>query len=113
MRENTVKLFVYGTLMPSESNYHQVEDHVSVAKPGTIEEILVDLGAYPALIPGHGIVKGVVLRMIERRWRSPTGSKVITQNKIVVSMCGRKWQYDSRAGRKPSHGRTFLRTPLA
>ncbi len=63
MSENTVTLFVYGTLMPRQPNYRQIEDHACAAQPGTIEGLLVDLGAFPALIPGHGIVKGVVLRM--------------------------------------------------
>ena len=63
MTEAKTLLFVYGTLMPTESNYHQIEDHVRAARPGTIEGVLVDLGAYPALIPGHGIVRGVVLEL--------------------------------------------------
>ncbi len=54
-------LFVYGTLMPGHGNYRRIADHVHSARPGTIQGILVDLGAFPALIHGEGIVKGMVL----------------------------------------------------
>jgi len=63
MSEIATNLFVYGTLMPGESNYRQIKNYVIDHKPGTIEGILVDLGAYPALIPGDGVVQGVMLRM--------------------------------------------------
>ncbi len=63
MSEIETNLFVYGTLMPGEPNYRQIEDLVIDHKPGTIDGVLVDLGAFPALVPGEGIVKGVLLRM--------------------------------------------------
>ena len=63
MSEIVTNLFVYGTLMPSESNFREIEDLVIDHKPGTIDGVLVDLEAYPALVPGDGIVKGVMLRM--------------------------------------------------
>ena len=49
--------------MPRQPNYPHIEDHVRAVKAGTIEGILIDLGAYPALIPGEGIVNGVVLEL--------------------------------------------------
>ena len=49
--------------MPGESNYRQIEDFVIDYKPGAIDGVLVDLGAYPALVPGEGIVKGFMLRV--------------------------------------------------
>ena len=63
MSEIVSNVFVYGTLMPGEANYRQIEDFVIDYNPGTIDGVLVDLGAYPALVPGEGIVKGVILRM--------------------------------------------------
>ena len=63
MSEIATNVFVYGTLMPGESNYCQIEDFVIDYKPGTIDGVLGDLGAYPALIPGKGYVKGILLRM--------------------------------------------------
>ncbi len=57
------RLFVYGTLMPGEANHRLIELHVRSARPATIEGVLVDLGAFPALIPGDGIVEGVLLEM--------------------------------------------------
>ncbi len=54
-------LFVYGTLMPGYGNYRRIADHVRSVRPGTIQGILVDLGAFPALLHGEGIVKGMVL----------------------------------------------------
>ncbi len=63
MPEIVINLFVHGTLMPGESNFRQIEDFVIDHQPGTIDGVVVDLGAYPALIPGEGLVKGVMLRM--------------------------------------------------
>lgn len=63
MCEIVTNLFVYGTLMPGESNYRQIEDFVLDHKTGTIDGVLVDLGAYPALVPGEGIVQGTMLQL--------------------------------------------------
>jgi gamma-glutamylcyclotransferase (GGCT)/AIG2-like uncharacterized protein YtfP len=63
MSEIAASLFVYGTLMPEEANFRQIEDLVIDHKPGTIDGVLVDLGAFPALVPGEGLVQGVLLRM--------------------------------------------------
>jgi gamma-glutamylcyclotransferase (GGCT)/AIG2-like uncharacterized protein YtfP len=63
MSEIVTNLFVYGTLMPGGSNYRQIESLVIDHKPGTIDGVLVDLGAYPALLAGYGIVRGILLRM--------------------------------------------------
>ena len=63
MSEIAINLFAYGTLMPGESNYRQIEDLVINHKPGTIDGVLVDLGAYPALLPGEGFVNGIMLQM--------------------------------------------------
>ena len=54
-------LFVYGTLMPDYGNYRRIADHVRCARPATTRGILVDLGAFPALIPGDGEVMGILL----------------------------------------------------
>jgi len=63
MADMTINLFVYGTLMPGESYYRQIENCVIDHQPGSIDGVLVDLGAFPALVPGDGIVEGVMLRM--------------------------------------------------
>ena len=57
------QLFVYGTLMPSCGNYRQIEQYVHGSQPGSIRGILADLGAFPALVAGEGIVRGVVLEV--------------------------------------------------
>jgi len=56
-----VSLFVYGTLMPGQGNHRRIECFVHRARPGRIHGVLVDLGAFPALIPGEGLVKGILL----------------------------------------------------
>ncbi len=58
-------LFVYGTLMPDEANHGQIEDFVRGAQRGTVQGILVDLGTYPALVHGRGMVRGVLLKVYE------------------------------------------------
>ena len=60
---STVRLFVYGTLLPDHCNHQRIVSHVRSAQTGTIQGILVDLGAFPALVPGDGIVRGVALDM--------------------------------------------------
>jgi gamma-glutamylcyclotransferase (GGCT)/AIG2-like uncharacterized protein YtfP len=59
--DQPVRLFVYGTLMPGCPNYHRIERYVLAHRPGRIKGVLVDLGAFPALISGDGVVEGVVL----------------------------------------------------
>ena len=59
--DQVTRLFVYGTLMPGHCNHHRIERFVHRARLGRIPGILVDLGAFPALVPGDGIVEGVVL----------------------------------------------------
>jgi gamma-glutamylcyclotransferase (GGCT)/AIG2-like uncharacterized protein YtfP len=65
MAGDTEKLFVYGTLLPGHGNYRLIESHVQNAQVATIEGVLVDLGAFPALVPGDGVVNGVVLEVGE------------------------------------------------
>lgn len=61
MAERSDYLFAYGTLQPGFGNHRRIADHVHSARPGTIQGILVDLGAFPALIHGKGWVKGMLL----------------------------------------------------
>ena len=63
MTDQTERLFTYGTLMPELTNHHWIERHVHSTKPGWIRGALADLGAFPALIEGNGIVKGVLLEI--------------------------------------------------
>lgn len=66
MPDVVINLFVYGTLMPDLPNFRQIEDLVIDYQPGTTDGVLVDLGAFPALVPGDGVVRGVVLD-VDRR----------------------------------------------
>lgn len=61
MPDQFERLFVYGTLKPGCCNHRRIADHVRHVRPGTTQGVLVDLGAFPALIHGDGIVKGVLL----------------------------------------------------
>ncbi len=61
MSDQLQNLFVYGTLMPGYGNHQRIIDHVHSATPATIQSILVDLGAFPALLHGEGIVRGMLL----------------------------------------------------
>ena len=63
MSDQLQHLFVYGTLKPGHGNYRRIESHVHSARPGTIQGILIDCGAFPALLHGEGIVKGMVLKV--------------------------------------------------
>jgi len=54
-------IFTYGTLMPGYGNYRRIEQFVHGVKQSSIRGILVDLGPFPALLKGEGIVKGMLL----------------------------------------------------
>jgi gamma-glutamylcyclotransferase (GGCT)/AIG2-like uncharacterized protein YtfP len=64
-QHRSIRLFVYGTLMPGQANHHRIEAHVKSTRPGTIQGVLVDLRAFPALVPGEGTVHGVLLEIDE------------------------------------------------
>lgn len=59
----TTKLFVYGTLMPGKWNYRLIESQVHSTSLASTRGILCSLGTIPAMIPGEGIVKGVLLTL--------------------------------------------------
>lgn len=59
--ETFERLFVYGTLMPDGYNFNRIEEFVLGSRPGRIHGSLVDLGSFPALLSGDGVVEGVLL----------------------------------------------------
>lgn len=59
-------LFVYGTLKPNERNYSAIEHLVVAHQSATVRGILRDLGGFPAMIEGEGIVRGVLLELDSR-----------------------------------------------
>lgn len=91
----SVRLFVYGTLLPGCSNYWQIERRVRDARPGKVNGVLIDLGAFPALIPGDGLVEGMVfdvdrvaLRIADRieGYRPSGGDWLYLRKKVVVNL---------------------------
>ena len=63
MEIEPIKLFVYGTLMPNGRNFAHIKKYIQTTQAASIDGILLDLGAYPALLHGDGVVKGVLLEM--------------------------------------------------
>ena len=61
MKEEPIRLFVYGTLRVGRSNYSAIARFVVAVEPATTQGALVDLGSFPALVPGPGIAEGEVL----------------------------------------------------
>jgi gamma-glutamylcyclotransferase (GGCT)/AIG2-like uncharacterized protein YtfP len=54
------KLFVYGTLLPGESNYGLVKPFLRASKPGVIGGRLYDAGEYPGLVlSAYDMVSGL------------------------------------------------------
>ncbi|MBP1976460.1 gamma-glutamylcyclotransferase family protein [Cohnella thailandensis] len=50
-----MRLFVYGTLLPEFETHRYISPYiVGTAFPGRVRGRLVDVGAYPALIPAKG-----------------------------------------------------------
>lgn len=57
-----LRVFVYGTLKPGESNYYLCENHVIAAKQAIASGKLFHLPAgYPAMTPGDDQVHGYLL----------------------------------------------------
>jgi gamma-glutamylcyclotransferase (GGCT)/AIG2-like uncharacterized protein YtfP len=63
MGEPTVWVFVYGTLKRGQPNHSLLAPFVREVREGRVTGTLVDLGAYPGLVPGQGIVRGELLRL--------------------------------------------------
>jgi gamma-glutamylcyclotransferase (GGCT)/AIG2-like uncharacterized protein YtfP len=61
--DSITQLFAYGTLMPHASNYHVIEQYVLSWHRGTVHGVLVNLGCFPAMVPGHGHTRGVMLAL--------------------------------------------------
>ncbi len=61
----TTRLFVYGTLKPGFGNHARIEHLVRSSQAASTEGALIDLGAFPAMVPGQGQVNGVLLEMDE------------------------------------------------
>jgi gamma-glutamylcyclotransferase (GGCT)/AIG2-like uncharacterized protein YtfP len=60
-------LFVYGTLRPSFGGESStLVRHITTEGPATARGLLYDLGSYPGMIHGDGIVHGDVLRIANR-----------------------------------------------
>lgn len=73
MADRVALLFTYGTLMPGSGIYHRIEEHVHRCRPATVSGTLVDLGAFPALLPGDGVIRGVLLDI------TPEGLRIADQ----------------------------------
>lgn len=63
MQPATPFLFVYGTLRPCLAGLEQQRliAELAVAGPATVPGVLYDIGPYPALVDGRGIVYGDLL----------------------------------------------------
>ena len=58
LNEYYVKLFVYGTLMKGESNHLWLDNALFLGDDERENAQLFDLGAYPMMLSGKGIVRG-------------------------------------------------------
>lgn len=62
----TAHLFVYGTLLPGDTSDTGAEQRARLQRearvvgPGTTDGLLLDLGSYPGLVDGPGVVHGIV-----------------------------------------------------
>lgn len=60
-------LFVYGTLRPTlaAGGHARLVHDLEVVGPATVPGTLLDLGDYPGLIAGEGLVRGELLRIVD------------------------------------------------
>jgi gamma-glutamylcyclotransferase (GGCT)/AIG2-like uncharacterized protein YtfP len=60
-----MRVFVYGTLKKGMSNHSLIEPYISKITPTGVRGWLVDLGAFPAMIPGQGLVLGEMIEFLQ------------------------------------------------
>jgi gamma-glutamylaminecyclotransferase len=58
-----IDLFVYGTLLCGQSNYHYLENSKFLGEDAIANACLIDLGEYPMLVPGTERVEGEVYQI--------------------------------------------------
>jgi gamma-glutamylcyclotransferase (GGCT)/AIG2-like uncharacterized protein YtfP len=64
--EHKLNVFVYGTLLPGEANYHVIAPYVIDSRPGSVRGSLYDYGPYPGLVlDGEGLAAGEWLTVSE------------------------------------------------
>jgi gamma-glutamylcyclotransferase (GGCT)/AIG2-like uncharacterized protein YtfP len=63
-------LFAYGTLIPGcePAQMKSICSRLDLVGEATVRGILYDLGAFPGVVEGDGIVRGVVLRVPPDAW---------------------------------------------
>ncbi|MFV9510057.1 gamma-glutamylcyclotransferase [Tepidibacillus sp. LV47] len=59
----TNKVFVYGTLREGEVNHDLIQLYVKSVKKATMKGWMVNVGHYPAVVTGSGIVKGELIEL--------------------------------------------------
>jgi gamma-glutamylcyclotransferase (GGCT)/AIG2-like uncharacterized protein YtfP len=60
-----MKIFVYGTLLRGESNHHLLQNAKFLGGDRLANAQLFDLGEYPMILPGAGIVQGEIYLVSE------------------------------------------------
>ena len=90
-------LFVYGTLMPGHPRHAIIEDYVHAEHAAQIPGVLVSLGSFPALIPGEGLVRGILLEVSARvfamtdpieGYRPQSDSSLFIRKRVVAKLDG-------------------------
>ena len=67
----TAHLFVYGTLLPDErgdvgaAERERLQQEGRIVGPGSTGGLMIDLGSYPGLVDGPGLVHGLVYHLPE------------------------------------------------
>ncbi|TCS84506.1 gamma-glutamylcyclotransferase [Tepidibacillus fermentans] len=57
------RVFVYGTLREGESNHFLIKDYVQSSQKAIMRGWMVNLGSYPAVITGKGIILGELIEL--------------------------------------------------
>jgi gamma-glutamylcyclotransferase (GGCT)/AIG2-like uncharacterized protein YtfP len=63
-------LFAYGTLMPDcvPAQMRSACRGIELVGRGTVRGLLYDLGSFPGVVEGDGVVRGVVLQVPQQAW---------------------------------------------
>ena len=114
-------LFAYGTLIPGcePAQMNSACSRLEFVAEGTVRGILYDLGTFPGVIEGDGVVRGVVLRVPSDAWAemdaysSGASTRAPRSNVVKNSTAGFTFTPATRAAVAPSRPATGAAATLS
>lgn len=78
-------VFVYGTLMSGEANHRYLEDGTCIGKAAIKGYDMYDVGWYPAIVPGDGLIVGELYRV--SKFDMPAIDSLEGEGSLYIKRC--------------------------